>query len=216
MPAARRIRQADLARPLGAHPLQYLAFDPRVAAPLRHQHPVHHHAVAVRALAVRPAGAVPLPDALSWLFAIAMEPAIGGSRPEACGAAWQPASSVWLVLLVTVLLGVVFGNLFFQQLASLVATLPDVVANVVSWLNTTFNLKLDAALIAVRAAARPPTSGHDRLPARGRGPRTRDLAAHGAARVFTFIVFGCTSPPTGHGSARAIGAWLPPSRQEVS
>jgi len=51
------------------------------------------------------------------------------------------------VVLTVVGLGAVFGNLFFNQLASLVHSLPDVITNVISWANHTFRLMLDPTTV---------------------------------------------------------------------
>jgi len=40
---------------------------------------------------------------------------------------------------------VLFGSLFVQQLTQLVSTLPQIVTDLVAWLNGTFGLSIDAA-----------------------------------------------------------------------
>ena len=47
-------------------------------------------------------------------------------------------------------LGALFGNLFFQQLAQLVTSLPTTVTQLVGWINQHLHLQLDATTVADR------------------------------------------------------------------
>src|SRR5450756_2893493 len=67
---------------------------------------------------------------LSWLFAMAMEPAIGWLDRRGMKRGLATAIVGGLVVLAVLGLGAMFGNLFFNQLASLVQSLPDVVTTV--------------------------------------------------------------------------------------
>jgi len=152
---------------------------------------------------------------LSWLFAIAMEPAI--DRLTARGLSRGSATGVvgGVVLLVTVALGVLFGNLFFQQLAQLVEGLPQVVNNVVTWLNANLRLKLDAATITDELRLTPEQVGSfaSQLAGGVLGIVTSVLTL--LLEVFTFVVFALYIAADGPRIRRAIGSWLPPQRQEV-
>src|SRR4051794_32626508 len=85
---------------------------------------------------------------LSWLFAIAMEPAIlrltgrGVRRGTATGIVGT------FVLVCCLAMAAVFGNLFFQQLGQLVTSLPTTVTQSVDWVNTHTALKLNPTQIA--------------------------------------------------------------------
>src|ERR687885_2927453 len=96
---------------------------------------------------------------LSWLFAIAMEPAI--LRLTARGMRRGTATGVvgTLVLVCVLALGGLFGNLFFQQLAQLVTSLPATVEQSVTWLNEHTQLKLDPTTITDRLRLTPEQVG---------------------------------------------------------
>src|SRR4051794_10981742 len=85
---------------------------------------------------------------LSWLFAIAMEPAI--LRLTARGVRRGTATGIvgTFVVVITLAVGAVFGNLFFTQLQQLVTSLPTTVTQSVDWVNTHTQLKLDPTKIA--------------------------------------------------------------------
>ena len=85
---------------------------------------------------------------LSWLFAIAMEPAI--LRLTARGIRRGTATTIvgTLVLVCVFAVAAVFGNLFFTQLQQLVTSLPTTVTQSVDWVNTHTQLKLDPTKIA--------------------------------------------------------------------
>jgi len=88
---------------------------------------------------------------LSWLFAIAMEPAILRltARGMRRGTATGVVGSFVVVFLLA--LGALFGNLFFQQLAQLVTSLPTTVEQSVSWVNSHTQLQLDPATRGAQA-----------------------------------------------------------------
>ena len=152
---------------------------------------------------------------LSWLLAIAMEPAI--DRLTARGLRRSTATGIvgTIVVVVAVALAVLFGNLFFQQLSQLVAGLPAVVTNVVDWLNHTFGLRLDAATITDRLRLTPDQVGlfASQLAGGVLGIVTSLLTL--LLEIFTFLVFALYIAADGPRIRRAIGAWLPPARQEV-
>ncbi len=85
---------------------------------------------------------------LAWLFAIALEPGIrwlvrrGRSRGTATAIVGGSA------LLVVLLLGVVFGSLFFTQIASFVRSVPSIETSVIDWVNGRFKTHIDANSIS--------------------------------------------------------------------
>jgi predicted PurR-regulated permease PerM len=152
---------------------------------------------------------------LSWLFAIAMEPAI--LRLTARGMRRGTATGVvgTFVMVCVIALGAVFGNLFFQQLAQLVTSLPTTVAQSVTWINEHTQLKLDPATIVDRLRLTPEQVGNWTTSIAGGvvGIVTSALAL--LLEVFTFFVFAFYIAADGPRIRRAIGRWLPPQRQEV-
>jgi predicted PurR-regulated permease PerM len=80
---------------------------------------------------------------LSWLFAVAMEPGIrwliARGRSRGTAAAMVGGGT----LLVGLLLAIVFGKLFFDQIAQFVNSVPDTASSLIEWVNRRFGSKLD-------------------------------------------------------------------------
>src|SRR5919199_559336 len=152
---------------------------------------------------------------LSWLFAIAMEPAI--LRLTARGMRRGTATGVvgTFVVVCVLALGGVFGNLFFQQLAQLVTSLPTTVAQSVSWINEHTQLKLDPTTIVDRLRLTPEQVGNWTTSIAGGVVGIVTSALSLLLEVFTFFVFAFYIAADGPRIRRAIGRWLPPQRQEV-
>ena len=152
---------------------------------------------------------------LSWLFAMAMEPAINWLTERG----WKrgPATALvgGLVVLAVVGLGGVFGNLFFNQLASLVQSLPDVVTNVISWANHAFKLTLDPTTVTSNLHVTPSQVGSVASNMAGGvlGVVTSLLTA--VLDAVTFLVFALYLTADGPRVRTTIGSWLPPARQDV-
>jgi predicted PurR-regulated permease PerM len=152
---------------------------------------------------------------LAWLLSIAMEPAVawfanrGMRRGLATGLVGAGVVAVSLVFLA------VFGSLFFTQLAELVTGLPGYVNQVVTWLNSTFNLQIDANKILDQLQITPST--------------VAGIAGDLAGGVFgvigtvvnflfdglTVLVFAFYFSADGPRLRRAIGSWLPLRYQKV-
>jgi predicted PurR-regulated permease PerM len=152
---------------------------------------------------------------LSWLFAIAMEPAVLRltARGMRRGTATGVVGSFVVVFLLA--LGAVFGNLFFQQLAQLVTSLPTTVAQSVSWVNEHTQLKLDPATITDRLRLTPEQISSWTTSIGGGVLNIVTSALALLLEVFTFFVFAFYISADGPRIRRAIGRWLPPQRQEV-
>jgi predicted PurR-regulated permease PerM len=80
---------------------------------------------------------------LAWLFSISVEPLV--ERLERLGLRRGAATGLVLFALVAALAGFIaaFGSLLVEQLTSLFTGLPDVVREVVLWVNRTFDTTLD-------------------------------------------------------------------------
>ena len=152
---------------------------------------------------------------LSWLFAIAMEPAILRltARGMRRGTATGVVGSFVVVFLLA--LGALFGNLFFQQLAQLVTSLPTTVEQSVSWVNSHTQLQLDPATITDRLRLTPEQIGNWTTSIAGGVVGIVTSALSLLLEVFTFFVFAFYISADGPRIRRAIGRWLPPQRQEV-
>jgi len=152
---------------------------------------------------------------LSWLFAIAMEPAILRltARGMRRGTATGIVGSFVVVFLLA--LGALFGNLFFQQLAQLVTSLPTTVEQSVSWVNSHTQLQLDPATITDRLRLTPEQISTWTTSIGGGLLNLVTSALALLLEVFTFFVFAFYIAADGPRIRRAIGRWLPPQRQEV-
>jgi predicted PurR-regulated permease PerM len=152
---------------------------------------------------------------LSWLFAIAMEPAI--LQLTARGMRRGPATGVvgTFVAICTLAMGALFGNLFFQQLTQLVTSLPATVEQSVTWINQHSDLNLNAATVTDRLRLTPEQIGNWSTSIAGGvvGIVTSTLSL--LLEVFTFFVFAFYIAADGPRIRRAIGRWMPPQRQEV-
>ena len=81
--------------------------------------------------------------AVSWLIAIAMEPAVTALANRG----WRRGAATGLVMfgifLVSIGFLTLFGGILFSQATSLITNLPVTVANLTEWVNQTFNQQLD-------------------------------------------------------------------------
>jgi predicted PurR-regulated permease PerM len=152
---------------------------------------------------------------LSWLFAMAMEPAISALTGR--GMRRGPATGVVAValLIVTGVIGALFGNLFLTQLAQLVQALPDVVSQVIAWANRTFSLKLDATAIAASLKLTPDQVGTIASNLAGGVFGLVSSVLGTLFNTFTFIVFALYLAADGPRVRRTIGSWLSPAHQDV-
>src|ERR1035437_10162759 len=82
---------------------------------------------------------------LAWLFAVALEPGIrvliARGRSRGISAAIVGGGT----LLVGLLLAIIFGKLFFDQIASFVKSVPETATSLIQWVNGRFGTKLDTA-----------------------------------------------------------------------
>lgn len=77
---------------------------------------------------------------LAWLFAIAMEPAVGWLARRGMRRGY--ATGLVMLGLFVLIIGffALFGTLLLEQIVSLVQALPDALVTVVDWVNRTFNV----------------------------------------------------------------------------
>jgi predicted PurR-regulated permease PerM len=152
---------------------------------------------------------------LSWLLAIAMEPVI--LRLTARGMRRGAATAVVgiFIVLCAVGVGAVFGNLFFQQSAQLVKSLPTTVTQSVNWVNLHFHLALNPATITDQLKLTPGEVGGWASQIAGGVVGIVSSLLSLLFEVFTFFVFAFYIAADGPRIRRAIGRWMPPERQEV-
>jgi predicted PurR-regulated permease PerM len=152
---------------------------------------------------------------LAWLFAIALEPGIrslirrGRSRGTASAIVGGSA------LLVTLLLAVVFGSLFFTQIASFVRSVPDIETSVIDWVNARFNTHIDASSISSSLNLSPSNIGSWAQTLSG---GVLGVVGSLSAVVFdlvTVVVFGFYLAGDGPNFYRTLAATMSPHAQKV-
>jgi predicted PurR-regulated permease PerM len=116
---------------------------------------------------------------------------------------------------VTIAFLALFGGVFFTQLAELIQQLPTIVTNLIDWLNTTFNLKLDPNNVLELLKISP-----DQLTTIGTELAGGVLGIFGLlfGTLFdglTMLVFAFYFSADGPRLRRAIGSWLPLQSQKV-
>ena len=152
---------------------------------------------------------------LAWLISIAMEPPVSWFERKG----YRRGLGAGVVLLATVLFGAVFsgtfGGLMFTQLSAAVAAAPDVLVNVIGWLNSTFDLGLDAAQILASA----------NLDTTSITPIVSELAGGllgligsvftGLFDLLTIVVFAFYLSAEAPRVKRTIASWLKPDKQRI-
>ncbi len=152
---------------------------------------------------------------LAWLISIAMEPPVSWFERKG----YRRGLGAGVVLLATVLFGALFsgtfGGLMFTQLSAAVAAAPDVVLNVITWLNVTFDLGLDATQILASA----------NLDTTSLTPIASELAGGllgligsvftGLFDLLTILVFAFYLSAEAPRVKRTIASWLKPDKQRI-
>jgi predicted PurR-regulated permease PerM len=152
---------------------------------------------------------------LAWLLSIAMEPAVAWFANHGLRRGAGTGIVMLALFLATIGFIAVFGSLFFTQLAALVTQLPDIIVQLTTWLNTTFNFTLDPTRILEQLKISP--------------TQLAGIASNLAGGVFgvvglvfgtifdalTVFVFSFYFSADGPRLRRAVGSWLPLRYQKV-
>jgi predicted PurR-regulated permease PerM len=152
---------------------------------------------------------------LAWLFAVALEPGIRALIARGFPRRFSAAIVGGGTLLVALGLASVFGKLFFDQIASLVNSVPDTTSSLIHWANGRFGIRLDAtnltselnlSLSNIQTWARTLTGG------------VLSVVGSLASVVFdlvTVVVFGFYFAGNGPSFFRALATRMNPRRQMV-
>jgi predicted PurR-regulated permease PerM len=152
---------------------------------------------------------------LAWLISIAMEPPVSWFERKG----YRRGLGAGVVLLASVLFSAMFsgtfGGLMFTQLSAAVAAAPDVLVNVINWLNATFDLGLDATQILASA----------NLDTTSLTPIASELAGGllgligsvftGLFDLLTILVFAFYLSAEAPRVKRTIASWLKPDKQRI-
>lgn len=152
---------------------------------------------------------------LAWLISIAMEPPVSWFERRG----YRRGLGAGVVLLATVAFGAVFsgsfGGLMFTQLSAAVAAAPDVLVSVINWLNSSFDLGLNAQQILASA----------NLDTTSLTPIVSELAGGllgligsvftGIFDLLTILVFAFYLSAEAPRVKRTIASWLKPDKQRI-
>jgi predicted PurR-regulated permease PerM len=152
---------------------------------------------------------------LAWLFASALEPGIRAliRRGRSRGAA--SAIMGGSALLVALLLGFIFGKLFFTQITSFVRSIPSIETSLIDWVNARFNTHIDAATISSSLHLDPSNIGSWAETLSG---GILSVVGSLSAVVFdlvTVVVFGFYFAGSGPSFFRTLATGMSPHAQKV-
>ena len=152
---------------------------------------------------------------LAWLLSIAMEPAVAWLSNHG----WRRGLGSGIVLLgilaSSVLFLVVFGSLFATQLSELVKSIPDLIVNVVNWINTRFGTTLDPSHILETFKINAGTIATIASDLAGGVLGVLGLVFGTLFDGVTMLVFAFYFSADAPRIRRVVGSWLPQRHQKV-
>lgn len=152
---------------------------------------------------------------LAWLIAIAMEPSIRFFERRGLGRGAGTGITLLAGFLVTLAILAMLGGVFSTQLAQLVESLPQIINEVVTWVNQRFGLTLNPATITNQLnidASQIATYATDFA---GGIVGALGVAFSVLFDGLTVLVFAFYLAADGPRLRRTIASWLPPQRQKV-
>ena len=152
---------------------------------------------------------------LAWLFAIALEPGIRGLVRRGRSRSLATAICGGGTIVVALILGAVFGQLFFSQIEEFVRGVPDLTNSVVDFVNSRFGLRLDPNTIAAQLNLDPSQIA---VWAGSLSGGLLGVVGSLSAVVFdlvTVMVFGFYFASGGPALMHHLASWMPPRGQEV-
>lgn len=152
---------------------------------------------------------------LAWLVAIAMEPAITWLNKR--GLKRGGATGIVLIALIlsSLLFLGLFGGVLFSQATSLIQSLPNIVTNVVDWLNSSFKLTLDPNKIIDQLNVSPSQITTWASGVAGGLVGFLSSLLGGIFQGLTLMLFTFYFAAEGPKLRRMIGSWLSPKFQDV-
>ena len=152
---------------------------------------------------------------LAWLLSIAMEPAVLWLSRRGMRRGLATGLTMVSMLLVTIALAELFGQVFVSQLSQLGQQLPSAVTSALDWVNSTFNTTIDIAQIQSALELTPDKIGE--LAGKYGGGI---LGVFGSVLTFVFdaltiLVFAYYFSADSPRLRQTIGSWLPQRYQHV-
>lgn len=152
---------------------------------------------------------------LSWLFAIAMEPAVGWLARRGMKRGYGTGLVMLCLFLATVGFFALFGNLLLEQVVTLVQALPDALVSTIDWVNETFHTNIDASQITDLLSVSPTAVG-DWAATVGLGLFGFVTSLVGVVfDLFTVLLFAFYFSADGPRIRRIVASWLPQESQRV-
>ena len=152
---------------------------------------------------------------VAWLCAIAMDPTID----RLVGRGWQRNRATGLVLsgvvLATAAFIAAFGGVLFSQAASLIASLPSIITDIVNQINTTFSLTLDPNTIISNLNISPAQIAMWASNFAGGIVGILSTTIGALFQILTTLLFCYYFAAEGPRVRRVIGGWLNPHAQRV-
>jgi predicted PurR-regulated permease PerM len=152
---------------------------------------------------------------LAWLFAVALEPGIRVLLARGRSRGFAAAIVGGGALLVGLLLGVLFGKLFFDQIAAFVDNVPSTASSLIHWVNGTFRTHLDAASLTSKLNL---SQSNIQAWAATLSGGVLSVVGSLASVVFdllTVVVFGFYFAADGPNLVRTLATGMNPRRQKV-
>ena len=152
---------------------------------------------------------------LAWLFAIALEPGIRGlvARGRSRGIATTVMGGG--AILTTLLLAGVFGQLFFNQIAEFVTTVPTLATHVIEWVNGRFGTTLDTTTISSSLNLTPSQIASWAGSLSGGVLGVIGSLSAVLFDLVTVLVFGFYFAADGPSFFATVAGWMPPRAQKV-
>jgi predicted PurR-regulated permease PerM len=152
---------------------------------------------------------------LAWLFAIALEPGIRALIRRGRSRGLASAIMGGGAILFALLLAVIFGKLFFDQIASFVRGVPDIETSVINWVNARFNTHIDAATISSSLDLSPSKIGSWAETLSGGVLGVVGSLSAVLFDLVTVVVFGFYFAGAGPNFLRAVATGMSPRAQQV-
>ncbi|HVQ89386.1 MAG TPA: AI-2E family transporter [Actinomycetes bacterium] len=152
---------------------------------------------------------------LAWLFAIAMEPAVGWLARRGVRRGYGTGIVMVCLFLATVAFFAIFGTLLLDQIVTLVEALPDALVSCVDWINNTFHTNIDPSRITDLLEVTP-TAVADWASTLGLGLFGFVTSLVGVVfDLFTVLLFAFYFSADGPRIRRIVASWLPQESQRV-
>ena len=152
---------------------------------------------------------------LAFLIAMSFDPVISALVRRGWKRGLATALVLGVVYLIVTGFLVLFGSLFVQQLNQLVATLPEIVTEVVAWLNSTFGLAIDTDAAVKAFILTPEQLGTYASQWQGGIMGIVTGVLNVVVNVIIIVIFSFYLAADAPRMRRTIASWMPHNSQRV-